>query len=201
MKRTLHCSTSLRWGLLALACMLLAPGCATTGMKMSPQTEAVLAAGDRALDTFNQKYARFSADMDALLPKISTLRQQPEWPLVEEVARKALAEEPPVELNQPDILAMRSVDPAVIPLIEPVFEDYLALVDRCLVLEARRVALTEELLSVESSYIAATVGELSKGRYKTGKTIYSVVEALSRIETDLSSRQLDAVGLYGSDTP
>lgn len=198
MKSTHRPAPALRIVFLLLALASFASGCATTGHKMNPRTAEALVMADQALDSFNQKLARFSASMDSLLPEIALLKERPEWPLVEGVAREALAEIPPVELNQPDILAMRGVDPTVISRIEPVFEDYLALADRCLVLEARRVALTEELLSVESTYIAATVRELSAGHYDHGRSIYSVVEALSKIEIDLNSRQLDAVGLYPS---
>jgi hypothetical protein len=76
------------------------------------------------------------------------------------------------------------------------FSDYLGLVDRCSIMEARRTALLERLFVVQAKYIGATTMELSKGRYEQAQTLYSRVEMLTGTETELKVYQLNTIGLY-----
>ncbi len=78
---------------------------------------------------------------------------------------------------------------------EETLVDYRDLVDKCIILEAKRLALRERLLVAQAKYLAAVMLELSAGREKEAKEIYSVVEVLDRSGAELNSYQTDDNGL------
>ncbi len=79
---------------------------------------------------------------------------------------------------------------------EQTLEDYLHLVDKCTILEAKKLAVREKLLAVQARYLAVVIMEASAGREKEGKEVYSVVEALDKSSAELDSYQPDDLGLY-----
>jgi hypothetical protein len=81
---------------------------------------------------------------------------------------------------------------------EQPLEDYLRLVDKCAILEAKRLAAREKLFAVQARYVAVVIMEASAGHEKEGREAYSVVEALDKSGAELDSYQPDDLGLYKS---
>jgi hypothetical protein len=73
---------------------------------------------------------------------------------------------------------------------------YQALADRCIILEARRIALGERILAAQAKYIGATLSEYHAGRYPEGKAIYGIVELLDKSKQELDAYAVNEVGLY-----
>ena len=185
--------------LLLLCVVSAASGCATVPAR-NPQAEAKASEANQALDVLNTDLANFYPDAEALLQRVRLLQQQPGWDEMEAVIR-----------GTPAILAYveggEAVDFESIPETaawsrkwkrpwKSLFSDYLGLVDRCSIMEARRTALLERLFVVQAKYIGATTMELSKGRYEQAQSLYSRVEMLTGTETELKAYQLNTIGLY-----
>ena len=70
---------------------------------------------------------------------------------------------------------------------EKTLQDYHGLVDRCTILKvAKRLAVRQNLLpSKLQVYVGAVMMDVSAGREKEGKEIFSVVEALDKSNADL----------------
>ncbi len=174
-------------------------GCATVPAR-NPLAEAKVVEANQALDQLNVDVALFYLDAEAAMQQVKQLHEKPGWTDMAEVIRETPAIRAYVDGGEP-------VDFASLPAVaqwtrkwntpwKSLFSEYIGLVDRCSILEARRTALLERLFVVQAKYIGATTMELSKGRYEQGKSIYSMVDTLSGTEAELNAYQLNSIGLY-----
>ncbi|MFZ2447973.1 MAG: hypothetical protein WAW37_16575 [Syntrophobacteraceae bacterium] len=178
-------------------------GCATIpGGKPGPGTveaEAKMVEAAGALDSVNERSGAFYAQLGAVIEEIKRFCDRPGWMEFEQI----LLEYP--SLRDPD------ADIEITPEIEARLADwgrawnasgeetlvaYRDLVDKCIIMEAKRLALRERLLTVQAKYLAAVMLELSAGREQQAQEIYSVVEVLDKSGAELNSYQTDDLGLY-----
>lgn len=165
------------------------------------QAEVKLVEANKALDAVNEQSSAFYAQLSSVIGEISEFRSRPYWNGFEQI----LLEYPP--LRDPDNEA--EITPEVESRLsewslkwktewEQTLEDYLRLVDKCTILEAKKLAVREKLFAVQAKYLAAVIMEASAGHEKEGKDIYSIVEALDKTNAELDSYQPDDLGLYNS---
>lgn len=193
------------------ACILLLgslSACATVpskklGVEANPVNaelaEAKLIDANQHLDSLNEQIKGFYADLERMRQDIAELYQRPGWPELKEV----LVATPSIQDPEVDPRAALRASPAFASLAskwdeswEMLFDRYVGLVDRCTILEARRVALLEKLLAIEAKYIGATMLELTADKYEEGKAIYAIVDTLGSSENELNSYTINAIGLY-----
>ncbi len=163
--------------------------------------EVKLMEANKALDAVNEGSSAFYAQLNSVIAEISEFRSRPYWNEFEQI----LLEYP--SLRDPDNEA--EITPDMESRLsewslkwktawEQTLEDYLRLVDKCTILEAKKLAVREKLLAVQAGYLAAVIMEASAGHEKEGKEIYSVVEDLDKTSAELDSYQPDDLGLYNS---
>ncbi len=174
------------------------PGKVSVAPGPSP-AEVKLMEENKALDSVNEQSSDFYAQLNALIEDIAELRGRPYWSDFEQV----LLEYP--SLRDPDNEAQTTPEmkSRFLELSEKwkipwaqMLDDYTALVDKCTILDARKLAVREKLLSVQAGYIAVVIMEASAGHEKQGKEVYSVVEALDKSGAELDSYLPDDLGLY-----
>ena len=181
----------------ALAASLLA-GCASVP-KGKPEVEAKLTEAAEALDYVNRQSSVFYDQLGSVIEEIRQFCSRPGWLEFEQI----LLEYP--TLRDPD------VEIELTPEIEGRFSawggrwnatgeqtlvGYHNLLDKCIILEAKRLALRERLLAAQAKYITATLLEDSMGSKKQAKEIYSMVDLLDKTGAELNSYQMDDLGLY-----
>ena len=165
------------------------------------QAEVKLMEANKALDAVNEQSSAFYAQLSSVTAEISELRSRPYWNEFEQI----LLEYP--SLRDPDNEA--EITPDMESRLsewslkwktawEQTLEDYLRLVDKCTILEAKKLAVREKLFAVQAGYLAAVIMEASAGHAKEGKDTYSVVEDLDKSGAELDSYQPDDLGLYNS---
>jgi hypothetical protein len=169
------------------------------GAGIPSQAEVKLMEANRALDSVNEQASAFYGQLNSLIAEINELRSRPYWSEFEQI----LLEFP--SLRDPDSQAEMTGEMQSrlsewsrkwkTPW-EKTLEDYLRLVDKCAILEARRLAAKERLLSVQARYVAVVLMESSAGHEKQGREVYAVVEALDKSGAELDSYQPDDLGLY-----
>jgi hypothetical protein len=196
-----------------IACVLLSvflAGCATfphsrseAGKKISgAKTESMLLEANRELDTVNEQSSAFYAQLGPVLQEIKQFTTRPGWAEFEQI----LLEYPP--LRDPD--SEDEITPEVESRFaewsrtwnsswEETFVAYRDLVDKCIIMEAKKLAVRERFLVVQAKYVAAVMLEVSAGHEKEGKEIYSVVEVLDKTAAELNSYQPNDLGLYKSE--
>ncbi len=165
------------------------------------RAEVKLMEENKALDAVNEQSSDFYAQLSSLTEQIGELRSRPYWNGFELI----LLEYP--SLRNPDNEV--EITPEMESRLsqwsrkwktawEQTLEDYLRLVDKCTILEAKKLAVRERLLAVQAGYLAVVIMESSAGREKQGREIYSVVEALDKTGAELESYKPDDLGLYAS---
>lgn len=177
-------------------------GCATIPHGQSELQKNVsteLSEANAELDSVNERSSEFYAQLSPVLQEIRQFTAQPGWGEFEQI----LLEYPP--LRDPDS------EVELTPEIESRFKDwgrkwkasweemytgYRDLVDKCTVLEAKKLAARERLLVVQAKYVAAVMLEVTAGHEKEGKEIFSVVELLDKTSAELNSYQPNDLGLY-----
>ncbi len=172
-------------------------GCATTPVK-DPDAEAKVADANSALDSLNAQTAQFYEDLRAVTEAISTLQNNPGWDDMERIitdtpSLKSLEGDLDEEARSNQQLAEWSKKWKA-PW-QPLVSAYLKLADKCIVLEARRLALRERVFVVEAKFIAATL-VTSSSNYKEAKSLFAVVDILGRSEGELDSFSMNDIGLY-----
>ncbi len=181
-------------------------GCASLqgkgGVTAGPSpAEVKLMEENKALDAVNEDASAFYAQLNSLTAEVSEFRSRPYWNGFEEI----LLEYP--ALRDPDNEA--EITPDMESRLsewslkwktswEQTLEDYLHLVDKCTILEAKKLAVREKLLAVQAGYLAAVIMEASAGHAKEGKEIYAVVDDLDKTGAEIDSYQPDDLGLYNS---
>jgi hypothetical protein len=174
------------------------PGKVSVAPGPSP-AEVKLMEENKALDSVNEQSSGFYAQLNALIEDIAELRGRPYWNDFEQVLLEyPLLRDPDNEAQTTPEMKSRFLELSEkwkIPWTQ-MLDDYTALVDKCTILEARKLAVREKLLSVQAGYIAVVIMEASAGHEKQGKEVYSVVEALDKSGAELDSYQPDDLGLY-----
>ncbi|MEM5790114.1 MAG: hypothetical protein AAGU11_22585, partial [Syntrophobacteraceae bacterium] len=190
--------------ILALAGLLT--GCASGGRfpgtagtpsgSRSAEVVSRLHDANSALDAATEQSSSFYSQLGKAMEEIKEFQAIPGWGEFEQI----LLEYP--ELRDPDN------DIEVTAEMEARLSDwgsrwnhsweetlvrFLGLVDKCIILEARRLAVRERLLAVQAKYLAAAMIELSAGREEQGKEIWSVVEVLDNSGAELNSYQVDDI--------
>jgi len=164
-----------------------------------PNIEIKMAEANQALDAVNEQASAFYAQLNTVISEIVEFRSRPYWNEFEQVLLEYPSLKDPD--NEPEITpAMKSrLSVWSRKWNEPwkqILDDYLRLVDKCTILEAKRLAAREKLLAAQARYIALVIMESSSGHEKEGKEIYSVVEALDKTGAELDSYKPDDLGLY-----
>ena len=170
--------------------------------KKIPKSQSMLLEANKELDSVNEQMSAFYAQLGPVLQEIKQLTSRPGWGEFEQI----LLQYPP--LRDPD--SEDEITPEVESHFaewsrtwnaswEETFVAYRDLVDKCIVLEARKLAARERLLVVQAKYIAAVMLEVSAGHEKEGKEIYSVEEILDKTAAELNSYQPNDLGLYKSE--
>ncbi len=190
-----------------MACTLLIAalsGCAGLSGKGSiapspPEAEVKLMEANRALDAVNEQSSVFYAQLGSTMQEIREFRGRPGWNEFEQV----LLEYP--SLKDPDNEGEIEAD--IQSRLsqwgrkwktswEQTLQDYYHLVDKCIILEAKKLAVREKLLAVQARYLAVVIMESSSGHEKEGREVYSVVETMDKSNMELDSYQPDDLGLY-----
>jgi hypothetical protein len=188
--------------------ILAVSGCASLPGKggiapQPPETEAKLEEANISLDAANVQSAAFYAELGSALREIREFQGRPGWKEFEQI----LLDYP--SLRDPDREA--EITPGMRSRLsgwslewktpwESTLGGYHHLVDKCIILEAKRLAAREKLLAVQARYLAAVMMEVSAGREKKGKEIFSVVEALDGTNAELDSYRTNDLGLYETGT-
>lgn len=182
----------------ALLTIALLNACATVPAK-NPQAEAKVVEANRDLDAVNERIQSFYTEFSTLQGDIGKLYEQPRWQEMKEI----ILATPSIQDPENDPQKEFEASPALAAWKgkkdkswEALFDRYMALADRCTILEAKRVSILEKLLAAQAKYIGATLMELNAHRYEQGKSIYSVVDILSKTQTELESYNLNSIGLY-----
>ena len=174
------------------------PGKSTVATGPS-RAEIKLTEANKALDAVNEQSSDFYAQLGSLTEEIAEFRHRPSWSGFEQI----LLEYP--SLKDPD--NETEITPEMESRLgdwsrkwktswEQTLEEYLRLVDKCTILDAKKLAVKERLLAVQARYLAVVIMEASAGREKQGREIYSVVEALDKTGAELDSYKPDDLGLY-----
>lgn len=171
-------------------------GCSTVS-KRNVAVETNLAIANLGLDEFEVKSQVFYSEIRPLISDIKALYGRPGWMEMEAV----ILENPilrEVEEKIPELPGMKEWSRRWNAPWEELYSDYVGLVDRCSIVEAKRMSLKESLLVLEAKYVQATSMELNSegGTYKSAKAIYGVVETLEKYEMDLDSYAIGPIGLY-----
>ena len=163
-----------------------------------PEAEAKLMEANRALHDVKEQLSVFHSQLDSALEEIKEFRGRPGWNEFEQILLEFPALKDPD--NEVEIEGVESRlsewDLKWKTSWKKTLEDYYYLADKCSMLEAKRAAVRQKLLAVQSMYLTAVVMEASAGRAKQGKEIYSVVETLDKSNEELNSSQPDDMGLY-----
>ena len=156
---------------------------------------------NKALDAVNEASSAFYAQLGSVIAEVSEFRSRPYWNEFEQILLEYPSLRDPdneVEIT-PDMESRLSEWSLRWKTAwEQTLEDYLRLVDKCTILEAKKLAVSERLFAVQAKYLAVVIMEASAGHEKEGKDIYSVVEALDKTSAELDSHRPDDLGLYGS---
>lgn len=198
------------YGYLMASVLLIAAlsGCASLPGKagIAPQvaaTEAKLQEANAALDAVNEQSSAFYGELASLTSEIKEFQDRPGWSEFE----KILMDYP--SLRDPDREA--EITPDMKTRLsewarkwktpwEETLAAYHRFVDKCTILEAKRLAVREKTLVVQAKYLRAVLVESSAGREKEGKEIFEVVEALDRTNAELDSYRVNELGLYAAGT-
>jgi hypothetical protein len=193
-----------RYFFLSLFLMASVSGCASLPGKMGvqpgpSQVEVKLMETNKALDEANQLSSDFYAELNAVVGEINEFRSRPSWEELEQILLEyPTLRDPDDETGLTKEMKSRLAEWSLRWNVgwEQTMEEYLSLVDKCAILEAKRLAARERLLAVQAGYLSLVVLEASAGHEKEGKEIYSVVEALDKSGAELDSFQPDDLGLY-----
>lgn len=178
-------------------------GCATAPKGMSqegiPQAEAKLLEANSALDSANEQSAAFYAQFGEIQQEIKEFCGRPGWAEFEQV----LLEYPSLRDVDNEIEITPEIEARLIAWGEKwktswreMLADYRGLVDKCIIMEAKRLATRERVLAVQAKYLGAVLLEVAAGREEQGKAIYSLMELLDSSGAELNSHQTDELGLY-----
>jgi len=165
------------------------------------RAEVKLMEANKALDAVNEESSAFYAQLSSVIAEINDFCSRPYWNEFEQTLLEYPALRDPdneVEITPEMESRLSQWSLKWKSEWEQTLEDYLRLVDKCTILEAKKLAVSERLFAVQAKYLAVVIMEASAGHEKEGKDIYSVVEALDKTSAELDSHRPDDLGLYGS---
>lgn len=170
------------------------------GDKLSnPKAEAKLVEANTALDSVNEQSAAFYSQFEKVATEVKEFCSRHGWLEFEQILLEyPLLREVDNEIEITNEIESRFSDWASRwnRSWEETFTAYHELVDKCIIVDARRLAVRERLLAVQGKYIAAVMLEISAGREKQAREIYSIVEVLDKSGAELNSYQVDDLGLF-----
>lgn len=143
--------------------------------------------------------AVFYAELDSVEAKIDKLRRKPYWRgferlLLQYPALTASGKQGEITPQIRSRLAQWSRESKV-PW-ERVMRDYSQLAESCAILDMKRTAARQMLISVQASYMAVVMMEAGAGNEKRANKIFSLVNALDKPGARLDSIRLNRLGLY-----
>jgi hypothetical protein len=160
---------------------------------------AKLAKADKALRGVRLQIAHFYCELNSVRGKIDKLRRTPYWGGFEAMLVKYPCLSDPGKQSEmtPEIKARLSQwsRESGTPW-EQVMREYSELADRCAILDMKRVAARQMLISVQARYMAVVMMETEGGHANKARQIFSLVNSLDKPGTDLDAIQLDRIGLY-----
>ncbi|MGC8492405.1 MAG: hypothetical protein ACP5SH_11760, partial [Syntrophobacteraceae bacterium] len=83
---------------------------------------------------------------------------------------------------------------------QTMMRDYTRLVDSCALLEMKRVAARQRVISVQAAYMAVVMMDAGKGDKKDASRIYAIVGSLDKPAARLEAIHLNRLGLYSHDS-
>ncbi|MGC9194504.1 MAG: hypothetical protein ACP5IL_03510 [Syntrophobacteraceae bacterium] len=180
-------------------CASLKTGPSSAAPPPAPGVEAKLAQADKALRGVRLQIAHFYCELNSVRGKIDQLRRTAYWGGFEAMLVKYPCLSDPGKESEmtPKIKARLSLwsQESGTPW-EEVMRKYSQLADRCAILDMKRVAARQMLISVQARYMAVVMMETQAGRAKKARQIFSLVNSLDKPGTDLDAIQLDRIGLY-----
>jgi hypothetical protein len=165
--------------------------------------EAKLMEINKALDEANQQSSAFYVQLNSVIEEIGELRSRPYWNEFEQILLEyPLLKDPDNEVESTPEMRSRLSEWSMKWKTgwEQTLKDYHLLVDKCTILEAKRLAAREKLLAVQAGYLAVVIMESKAGREEEGREIYTAVESLDKAGAELDSYQPDDLGLYVGGT-
>lgn len=165
----------------------------------TPAARAQLLKADKALAAARRQVAAFYADLDSMAAKSKLLRGRPYWSGFERILLEyPTLTDPGKETEIPPAIRLRLSQwsrESHTPW-EPVMRDYSQLVERCAILEMKRVAARQKLISVQAAYMAVVMMDAASGRQEEAKKVFSIVNSLDKPGAELNSIRLNRLGLY-----
>ncbi len=165
-----------------------------------PGAQARLTKADKSLGAVKRQEAAFFAELDSADAKIDKLRSKPYWSGFERILIKYPSLTDPGKQAQitPEVRARLSrwSREAKVPW-QAMMRDYYQLVDRCAILDMKRVAVRQMLISVQAAYMAVVMMEAGAGHMKKANKIFALVNSLDKPGAKLDSIRLNRLGLYG----
>lgn len=177
-------------------------GCASTGglaTKPVPGIESRMGEAADALDAVNRQSSVFYQEYNALTGEIKKFCALPGWTEFEAILHDYPNLKDPdgeIEITPEAESSLSTWAKRWKTSWEETLVDYHGLVDKCIILDAKRLAARERLLAVQAKYIGAVMLALSAGREAQAKEIYALVEVLDKTGAELNSFQTDDLGLY-----
>ncbi len=187
--------------------LFLIQGCASFSQRYNQagtqidekQVQSKLIEANSSLDTVNESASAFYSQLGPVLEEIKQLSDQPRWKEFEQILLEFPAlRDPDNEIEITDEMESRLAEWSKRwkTSWQEQLVSYHDLIDKCIILEARKLAVKERLLTVQAKYVAAVQMEVYAGREKEGKEIFAVVELLDGTKAELDSYQADDFGLY-----
>lgn len=189
-----------------LILVMFTAGCASfpgsrVKTEMLPETETLMVGANSDLDTVNQKSADFYSALNPVLQEIKEFCSSPGWGEFEQI----LLENPSLRDSDNQIDITPEIEARFAAWgrkwrvsWEQEFTAYHDLVDKCIILEAKKLAVRERLLVAQAKFVAATTIEGKAQHAKQSEEIYSLVQLLDKTAAELDSYQVDDLGLYNT---
>jgi hypothetical protein len=164
-----------------------------------PGAREKLVAAGKALEKTRAEIAAFQADLGAVRARIAALRSRPWWAGFERILREYPVLTDPNGEGKPtppmqSRLNAWSRESKV--SWQTAMRDYFQLVNRCAILDMRRVAVRQMLISVQAAYMAVVMMDASAGDARDAQKIFALVNSLDKPGADLEALRLNRLGLY-----
>ena len=164
-----------------------------------PGAQARLVKAGKSLAAVKRQIAAFYAELASAGAKIDELRSRPYWNGFERILMKnPTLIDPGKEAEiTPQIEAQLSQwsRESKVPW-EAVMRDYSRLVNSCAILEMKRVAARQMLISVQAAYMAVVMKDAAAGDVDDANEIFALVNSLDKPGARLDSIRLNRLGLY-----
>lgn len=165
--------------------------------------QAKLTEAQKKHAALRRRLAAFYTELASVGAKIDGLYGRPHWSEFERI----LVEYP--TLRDPD------KEPVITPAIrarlaqwsrragvpwQTMMRDYTRLVNSCALLEMKRVAARQRVISVQAAYMAVVMMDAGKGDKEDASQIYAIVTSLDKLAARLEAIHVNRLGLYSHDS-